>query len=57
MSFITLKSFKFWYILVDYESNGTLKTVSEIPDSCLTNGSVIVNSFSQETRYLIKQGQ
>lgn len=57
MSFITLKSFMFWYILVDYESNGTLKTVSEIPDSCLTNGSVIVNSFSQETRYLIKQGQ
>lgn len=34
--FITLKSFMICYFLVDYESNGTLKTVTEIPDRSLT---------------------
>lgn len=42
---ITLKSFMVWYILVDDESNGTLKTVTEIPDRSFTNGSGIVRQF------------
>lgn len=42
--------FKKFHVLVHlsrlrYESNGTLKTVSEIPDSSLTNGFVIVRQF------------